>query len=300
MEIKSFLVQEIDNNIRLDRWFQRNVPLMPFIIMAKLLRKGQIRVDGKRAKIHLKIKTNQKIRAPIITFDDKKKNQLIIPNNFDEYKAEFDNSIIFEDENFIVLNKPYGLCVQDGTKVKMSVDRILKISKIEGKIVHRIDKETTGLLLVAKNSAIASKISELLRERKVKKKYLAVLCGILEKAEGSINIPIKKSEGDSETELPSQTNYKVLKQYKDKFSLVEMTPITGRKHQIRIHCAAIGHPILGDRKHKTLNDSAIFQHEFLHLHAHCLNFELMEKPYELQAKLPTHFLDTLKKYKLDF
>ena len=154
MKIKIFQVGKADEGLRLDKWFYRNIPSMPFTIVAKLIRKGQIRLDGKRASISSRISFNQKIRTPIIGFE--KRQTKLMPRNFDSMKKKILQSIIFEDEHLMVLNKSYDLCVQDGTNVKVSIDRIFKLANIEAKIVHRIDKETTGLLLVGKECLCCS------------------------------------------------------------------------------------------------------------------------------------------------
>ena len=297
MEIKIFQVEKSDKGLRLDRWFYRNIPSMPFIIVAKLVRKGQIRLDGKRVKINSRINFNQKIRTPIIEFEEQKKQSVVIPYNFNSIKEEILKSIIFEDEHLMVLNKPYGLCVQDGTNVKTSIDRIFKLADIEAKIVHRIDKETTGLLLLAKNAHTAAEISKLFREKKITKRYLAILCGIPNKSEGVIESIIKKGDSEFLKEQQACTKFRILAKYKSMLSLAEITPLTGRKHQVRVHSQEIGHPILGDSKHKYHGDKdKIYKHTHLHLHAHSLKFILFGKKYNLKAELPPHFLNTMKRY----
>ena len=167
MEIKIFKINKADHELRLDRWFYRNIPKMAFTIVAKLARKGQIRLDGKRVKINTKIKHNQRIRTPIIEFKNPIKQTYIRPNNFEDIQNSIFNSIIYEDKNIIVMNKPYNLCVQDGSNVKISIDRVFKLSNLQYNVVHRIDKETTGLIMFGKGAAVAAEISKLFREKKV-------------------------------------------------------------------------------------------------------------------------------------
>ena len=221
MEIKFFHVEKADEGLRLDRWFHRNIPFMPFTIVAKLVRKGQVRVDGKRAKINSRISFNQKIRTPIIKFEKQEKQSAIVPHNFNTIKEEILKSIIFEDEHLIILNKPYNFCVQDGINVKVSIDRIFKLAGIQAKIVHRIDKETTGLLLLAKSAYAAAEISKLLRERKITKVYLAILCGAPNKSKGIIESVIKKGNSKYPKEQYACTKFRILAKYKKVLSLAE-------------------------------------------------------------------------------
>jgi 23S rRNA pseudouridine955/2504/2580 synthase len=276
MEIKIFQIEQHDDGLRLDRWFYRNLPSMPFVMVAKLVRKGQVRIDGKRVKINSHVKFEQTIRTPVIEFEEQQRQADVKPNNFGSIKGEIMKSIIFEDENLMVLNKQYGMCVQDGTNVSISIDRVFRMADIEAKIVHRIDKETTGLLLLAKNSYVAAEISKLFRDKDIRKTYLAILCGVPDKKE---------------------TKFRVLVENQNMLSLVEMTPLTGRKHQIRVHSKEINCPILGDSKNKYHGDrNKIYRHSRLHLHAYSLDFRLFDKTYNLKAKLPAHFLETMQQY----
>ena len=297
MQIKIFEIEKEDDGLRLDRWFHRNIPNMPFTIVAKLARKGQIRLDSKRVKINMRIKHGQKIRTPIIEYDGPIKQEYIKPNNFNYIRDKIFNSIIHEDEHIIVLNKPYDLCVQDGSKVKISIDRVFKLSDLQYNIVHRIDKETTGLIIFAKSSAVAAEISKLFREKKVDKSYLTILCGIPKNQEGIIDSTITTGDFEDPKELHAKTKFKVLSKHEELLSFVEMTPLTGRKHQIRIHSKEINCPILGDKKH---NNPSIKQEIYLannlHLHSHLLNFNLFGKNYTFKAELPDHFQQTLNKY----
>jgi 23S rRNA pseudouridine955/2504/2580 synthase len=297
MEIKIFQIEQHDDGLRLDRWFYRNLPSMPFVMVAKLVRKGQVRIDGKRVKINSHVKFEQTIRTPVIEFEEQQRQADVKPNNFGSIKGEIMKSIIFEDENLMVLNKQYGMCVQDGTNVSISIDRVFRMADIEAKIVHRIDKETTGLLLLAKNSYVAAEISKLFRDKDIRKTYLAILCGVPDKKEGSITSTITKFDLDSSKDQVAETKFRVLVENQNMLSLVEMTPLTGRKHQIRVHSKEINCPILGDSKNKYHGDrNKIYRHSRLHLHAYSLDFRLFDKTYNLKAKLPAHFLETMQQY----
>jgi 23S rRNA pseudouridine955/2504/2580 synthase len=297
MQIKIFEIEKEDDGLRLDRWFHRHIPNMPFTIVAKLARKGQIRLDGKRVKINTRIGHNQKIRTPIIEYDAPIKQEYIKPNNFDDIKNKIFSSIIHEDKHIIVLNKPYDLCVQDGSNVKISIDRVFKLSNLDYNIVHRIDKETTGLIVFAKNPSIAAEISKLFREKEIYKSYLTILCGIPKNNEGVIESIIKTGDFDAPKELHAKTKFRVLGEYENLLSLVEMTPLTGRKHQIRIHSKEINCPILGDKKHNYPGvKHKIYFADHLHLHSHSLNFTLLGENYYFKAELPDHFQQTIDKY----
>ena len=293
MEIKIFHVEKEDEGLRLDRWFHRNVPNMPFTIVAKLARKGQIRIDSKRVKVSFRVSYNQKIRTPVIEYQSPRKVSDIKPSNFEDIKNEIFNSIIYEDEHLIALNKPYGLCVQDGSNVKISIDRVLRLSELKYHIVHRIDKDTTGLLIVAKNPTVAAKISELFRDKKINKSYLAILCGTPKSQKGLIESKINILD----KEYDAKTQFEVIDKYKDIFSLAKFIPLTGRKHQIRIHSKSIDCPILGDNKHFDFKSSQkIHKSDHLHLHSYLLNFDLCGKNYMLKAKTSKHFQETLEQY----
>ena len=293
MEIKIFHVEKEDDGLRLDRWFHRNVPNMPFTIVAKLARKGQIRIDSKRVKINSKVTYNQKIRTPIIEYQNQRQISDIKPNNFEDIKNKIFNSIIHEDEYIIALNKPYDLCVQDGSNVKISIDRVLKLLGFKYHLVHRIDKETTGLLIIAKNATVAAEISELFRGKKINKSYLSVLCGIPKSQQGIIESKINVLD----KKYDAKTQFKVISKYKSILSLVKFTPLTGRKHQIRIHSKSIDCPILGDNKHFNFKSKQEIQKSnYLHLHSYLLNFNLYNKNYMLKAKIPKHFQQMIEKY----
>jgi 23S rRNA pseudouridine955/2504/2580 synthase len=204
--------------------------------------------------------------------------------------------VLFEDEYLLAINKPLGLCVQDGTNVSISIDRVLRLANIDAKIVHRIDKDTTGVLLLAKTAFAAAELSKLFREKKIHKSYTSVLCGVPDKPSGTIESIIKKGSEESNKECYACTKFNILANYENLLSLVEMMPITGRKHQIRVHSQEINCPILGDSKNKPKTKNKLYDHSNLHLHAHSLNFKMLDKTYNLKADFPVHFLNTMKKY----
>jgi len=293
MKLKNFYVNKQDEKIRLDKWFHRNIPEMPKILVIKLIRKGQVRIDGKRAKINTRVCIDQNIRAPVIEYHLPKKYPDTITHNFKKIKELFLRTTMYEDQNIIVFNKPYGLCVQDGSRVTVSIDRIFKLSNQNYHIVHRIDKETTGTLIVAKNPNFAAKICDLFKKKQVEKLYIAVLNGVPNLKSGFINSEIiidnKKYE--------AQTQYNVIQTYENLYSLVELLPLTGRKHQIRAHCKSIECPILGDKKYYIHSlKKNVPQFNKLFLHSFSLKFNLNDKEYVFRAKIAEHFNKLLKIY----
>lgn len=297
MRIKVFQVNERDAGIRLDKWFYRNIPEMHFIIVAKLIRKGQVRLDSKRVKINTKISCNQVIRTPIVTLQWQHKKKYLPPNNFETFKKKFFDSIIYEDKYLIAINKSYNLCVQSGSNVKISIVCILKILNLKYFIVHRLDRYTTGLLLIAKDITVTTELNRLFRENKINKTYLAILSGIPADKQRTIESIINTYDGGSQKKRIAKTKYEVLSVYNNSLSFVKMIPITGRKHQLRIHSKELQCPILGDKRysnHKSKDNVIITK--YLHLHSYLLRFWLFNKSYSLKAPVPRHFENTLEKY----
>ena len=297
MIIKKIQVKKNHSGLRVDKWFHKIIPSMPFTKVAKLVRKGQIRLDGRRIKISDRVASNQVIRTPVISYSDMIKKIYTKTDKFNLYKNNLLQSTIYEDEYILVLNKRYNLCVQDGSNVTISIDRILKLLNLKFHIVHRIDKETTGLLVLAKNSLVAGEMSRLFRENKVNKNYLAIWSRIPNNKQGLIKLDIIKKSPECNRILSAETKYEVISRYKNLLSLVKLYPVTGRKHQIRIHSKQLGYTILGDQKYSDyrMKDN-IYSTKYLHLHSHSLKFKLFDNIYILKANLTGHFMQTIEKY----
>ena len=261
------------NNLRLDYWLKKNFPDTPYFLLCKLIRKGVIRVNGSRFSQSKIIKKNDKIKIPNILVKSEHSDKTQIFS--DSYKKKVLQWIYYIDEDIIILNKPRGLPVQGGTKVHINIDLILSIFKfdylIKPKLVHRIDKSTSGLLIIARTLDSAKYFTGLFRTREINKFYLTIVEGNLKKKEGIIDYKIKFKDNF----LVSRTLYKVLK-FKDNYSLVVAKPLTGRKHQIRKHFSQIGSPILGDLKYcSNYKKESIFNSSQLNLHAFKLIFNDM-------------------------
>ncbi|MDA0938737.1 MAG: RluA family pseudouridine synthase [Proteobacteria bacterium] len=292
MEIKREKVSDQEDNVRLDSWLRRNASYT-FAMSAKLARKGQIRVDGKRIKSSTRIFSGQEIK--FLEFDIKKEKY--VPQAFIEQITE---TIIEINDDFIAFNKPCGIATQGGTKINISLDDALKYLKFDSedtpRLVHRIDKETSGILIVARNLKAAKQISELFKKREISKSYIALAQRTPKLKSGIINATIQKKHTE-DVFLDAKTRYEVLDYLKESASLIQFTPETGRMHQIRIHAAHINCPIIGDLKYGKEDDICKFLNieNRLYLHAHKMIFELNGKTFDIKADLPKHFKDALHK-----
>ena len=309
-DVRQFTVSDDDDGIRLDRWFKRHMPDTSFNVVVKWARTGQLRVDGKRAETGDRIVTGQIIRvppaeaaAPTIMAAPKKERP---PLSDDE--IEFAQSlVIYRDEHAIVINKPAGLATQGGTKTLAHVDGLLDALMFERadrpKLVHRLDKDTSGVLLIARSSRAAAHFSKAFAGRTAKKLYWALVMGVPEIRDGIIDLPINKQPGsggekmhvDEAGGLRAVTRYRRIERAASRTAWLEMQPLTGRTHQLRVHAAAIGHPIVGDAKYggkEAFLTGGISRK--LHLHARRLVIELPGgKTLDIKADPAPHFAESL-------
>lgn len=300
--MQSVTVSKDDDGIRIDRWFQRHFKSMPFSLIAKLLRKKRVKINSKRAKLADRIAEGDVLTFPDI-HDEPQESSINLPENL---VKEMQKSVLYMDDDIIVLNKPAGLAVQGGSKIRYSVDSLSECLKYDypdkPKLVHRLDMETSGLLVLARRTAVAAKLGELFKQRNMAKTYLALVYGHPRPHTGVIDIPLEKTEKDGfekvrETDKGKRavTNYRVLDHIADEASLVELDLITGRTHQLRAHLSMIGCPIVGDEKYN-LPDQVTFKGKDLFLHAHKLTLTLNGKTHNFVAPLPKHFRDALAFY----
>jgi len=288
---KSYSVEKAFNGMRIDRWIKNIIKKIPQSLIEKNLRKGKIKLNGDKVKSSYKIKENDKINFYNLEFKDLKleKKFKYIPSN-DIIKSN-EKLIIDNNDNFIVLNKNSGVSVQGGTKSKKNLVDIFSKSKIFNNTkpfsVHRLDKDTSGVFMMAKNRETAQLLTSLFRLRKVHKTYLAICHGELEKNSGVWENELTRFENNKPIIEKAKTIYKVL----DKnsiCSLVEMKPITGRKHQLRKQLYAIGNPIYGDQKYKLkYTDKGINKN--LMLHSYKIKFMINDIKYNYTALLPSYF-----------
>ena len=279
---------------RLDYWLKKKISFLPYTAICKLLRKGTVRVNGKRARNSNLLSSGDIIRfSREIKGPDELKKVDKYGQKFGEYIKSL---VIFKNKQVLVLNKPKGLAVQGGTKIKLNIDLMLDSLKYDfqerPKLVHRIDKQTSGILLIARSLGSSKYIGKLFKEHAIVKTYIAVVHGTPKNKYGKIELKIKQNH----KLLESVTYFKVLKKVKD-FSLLIIRPITGRKHQIRIHMNHIGNPILGDTKFSSKKND-----EFKSLHLHAYQISYRDQSGTIQnfcAPLPDHFVSTFNKLKIN-
>jgi 23S rRNA pseudouridine955/2504/2580 synthase len=299
---KSFSVETAFNDMRVDRWIRNNLGNIPQGLIEKNLRNGKIKLNNKKIKSSHKVKAGDKIELFNFEFKENIIQKKIKFNPSDEIIKENEELIIDNNDDFIVLNKSAGISVQGGTKSKKNLVDIFAKSEIfqnnKPFSVHRLDKDTSGVFIMAKHRQSAQLLTSLFRLRKVHKTYLAICHGELEKNSGEWNEDLTRYDNDKKIIEKAKTLYKVL----DKnsiCSLVEMKPITGRKHQLRKQLYAIGNPIYGDQKYK-LNNSDKAINKNLMLHSYEIKFMINEKKYTYKALLPDYFKKLLKTKRLNF
>ena len=292
---KIFIIKLIDHNTRIDKWLKRNFSSLTQSFIEKNLRKGNILANNKKIKSNYRILTNDKIL--ITNFTDKSyKNILKKSKNKNipiKILEKFNSSILYEDSNFLILNKWNGLATQGGSNINISVDDIIKHISKNYNLVHRLDKETSGLLIIAKNLEYTKIFGRLFKEKLIKKLYLAICCGSPKYYNSEIKLSIKDKK-DQNRLKESITKYKVLAK-KNNISYLVFNPLTGKTHQLRIVSKHLGCPIVGDIKY---NVQTKFKDEKLKLNSYYLEFSIYKKNYKFVSNLPIDFLDFLKKNKI--
>ena len=295
--MKKFLVEEDFVNTRLDKWFKKKVYDVPQSFIEKNLRRGNIKVNGKKNKSSYRLKKNDQIFISDFKFNHSINK--VKKYNYKPSKKElsFSSSIFIEDnENFAVINKPSGIAVQSGTKSKRNLIDILRLTKEFNETipytVHRIDKETTGILIVAKNRKYAQLFTSLFRIRKIHKTYLGVILGVLQDKKGILIDDLYNYEGNKKIKVKAITHFKVI-DTNNNYSFLRLNPETGRKHQIRKQLFMRGCPILGDSKYR-FSASHSKKKETLMLHAYKINFSIANTKYSFCADTPIAFKKILK------
>ena len=290
-------VTEDYHDMRIDRWVKKKIFNIPQSLIEKSLRQGKIKVNNLIVKNAYKLKYKDKIYLynfnPETTFLNKKK---YVPTKKDIYSSE--SFIIENNENFVVINKPPGLPVQGGTKSNKNLVDNLSNSEVfknsKPYIVHRIEKDTSGILIIAKTRKFAQLLTSLFRIRKIYKTYLAICYGSLEKNSGELINDLTRYEGKKKIIENAKTIYNVID--KNNFcSLISLNPITGRKHQIRKQLSMIGNPVLGDNKYNFETKG-----KKLMLHAYSIKFMINDIKYNYKVKYPDYFQKVMKKKRLRF
>jgi len=299
---KTYNVDSTHNNMRIDRWVRNNIGNIPQGLIEKNLKKGKIKLNKKKIKSSKKIKTNDQIDLFNFDFKDRIVQKKIKFQPSKEIIKSNEELIIDNNDDFIVLNKNAGISVQGGTKSKKNLVDIFAKSEIFQNTkpfsVHRLDKDTSGVFIMAKHRKSAQLFTSLFRLRKVHKTYLAICHGELPNDSGEWKNDLTRYENDQPIVEKARTIYKVL----DKnsiCSLIEMKPITGRKHQLRKQLYAIGNPIYGDQKYKFTNNHKAINKNLM-LHSYQIKFMINDKKYTYTALLPNYFKKLLKTKRLRF
>ena len=279
-------VAEDDADIRLDRWFKRHFPQISHGRLEKLLRTGQVRVDGRRAKASVRLTPGQVIRVPPI--GDTGNPTLKAHRPVSREDRDWINSLVLHiDDALFALNKPPGVPVQGGSGVGRHIDGLLGGLVAEGaekpRLVHRLDRDTSGVLLVARSAGIASKLGKVFRGRDARKTYWALVAGVPSPRHGRVDAALLKRAGNDGYEKvvaddamgkKAATDYRVVENAGRRVAWLELSPLTGRTHQLRVHCAGLGTPIIGDRKYG--KNAALIDglpgSDKLHLHARTIHF----------------------------
>jgi len=305
---RSFTVTEDDDGIRLDRWFKRHSPDISFNMVSRWARTGALRVNGKRATPGDRIEAGQTIEfppadaTPARTGRPERQREPLTAEE-EELVREM---VIYEDPTAFVLNKPPGLATQGGTKTHQHLDRLLDGLEDDAgnrpKLVHRLDKDTSGALLVAKTARSAGHFAKSFSSRTARKVYWALIVGVPSLDEGLIDAPLAKQPGtggekmhiDEENGSPARTRWRVIDRAGNRAAWVELQPLTGRTHQLRAHMAAIGHPIVGDAKYggpEAFLTGGVSRK--MHLHARRIRIDGPGGVIDVTADLPPHIAETL-------
>ena len=299
---KSYTVDSTCNDMRIDRWTRLKIGKIPQGLIEKYLRSGKIKINKKKIKSSTKVKTNDIIDLFNLDFKETILQKKIKFEPSKEIIKSNEDQIIDNNENFIVLNKSSGISVQGGTKSKKNLVDIFAKSEIfhgtKPYSVHRLDKDTSGVFIMAKTRESAQLLTSLFRLRKVHKTYLAICHGELDKDSGEWNNDLVRFDGEKKIIEKAKTIYKVLDKNSEA-SLVELKPITGRKHQLRKQLYALGQPIFGDIKYK-LSNSARGLNKNLMLHSYQIKFIINDVKHTYTALLPDYFRRLLKTKRLRF
>ncbi len=303
-------VREEDSGLRLDRWFHRWHPMPSHGQLEKLLRTGQVRVDGRRAKAGQRLLGGETVRIPphITIREDSLRpgKKAVVPPA--QESAALVARVLYRDPLFLAIDKPAGLAVQGGTGMTRHLDAMLEALRFEAperpRLVHRLDKDTSGVLLLARTASAAAVLAEMFRSHTVRKVYWAVVTGVPPHESGLLSVPLAKVcdrrgaqrvSMDKTTGKPAETGYRVLKTAACQAAWLELKPQTGRTHQLRAHCALMGTPILGDVKYGKTPDFFLTDRvpRYLHLHARAISMPTSAGGLlHISAPLPSHMAET--------
>jgi 23S rRNA pseudouridine955/2504/2580 synthase len=304
--VESVTVALGDGELRLDRWFRRHYPQLGHGALEKLLRTGQVRIDGKRARAGDRVSPGQTIRVPPLSEPPSEPApRPVRPQD----EALLRDAVLHRDDAVIVLNKPPGLAVQGGSGTELHLDRLLAALRFDAderpRLVHRLDKDTSGVLVLARSAAAAAFLAKSFRDNRVRKLYWAIVVGVPKPVAGRIDLALAKSPGrggervraDAGEGRRAVTLYQIVEQAGARVSWLALSPQTGRTHQLRAHCAALGTPILGDGKYGGAGAHVAGVPGSRQLHLHARTIELPHPAggaLRITAPLPPHMRRTWK------
>ena len=295
--LKKYIVRKDYHSSRFDRWFKHNIRNIPQSLIEKLLRKKNIKINNKKVKTSYRVQFNDVVEIyGLEKLKDNQKKSNIKYKPTEKEKTYYDEFTLENNENFIVINKPVGIPVQGGTKSFKNIIDILKDTKYFNSskpfIVHRLDKETSGVMIIAKNREYAQLFTSLFRIRKIHKTYLAITHGQFDKKVKLLKNDLITYEKNKKIVQKAITYVRVLKS-NNLYSLLELKPITGRKHQLRKQLHFIGYPVVGDDKYFLKIEKN--KNKNLMLHAYRIKFMLNNKKFNYQAKYSIFFEKFLNK-----
>ncbi|HEC00701.1 MAG TPA: RluA family pseudouridine synthase [Sphingomonadales bacterium] len=315
MGVTHHKIQPFEDGWRIDKWFKQKFPDLSFGRLSKLMRTGQVRADGKRIKAGFRVAEGMEIRVPPIGDNPnagKARAPKLQKKQSDEDSRLMRDMVIYQDNSVIVLNKPPGLAVQGGSKTTRHIDGLLDCLQGDNperpKLVHRLDKDTSGVLVIARNSAAAKSLTESFRNRRTSKIYWALVVGRPERTEGTVNAPLDKEPGTRGERMmvadkgkKAVTDFYVMDSALRSTSWVAFKPVTGRTHQIRVHATVLDTPIVGDGKYggKTaFLDGAVSKK--LHLHARSIEINHPDGGLlDVTADLPRHMKESWDMFGFD-
>lgn len=307
MSVEFKIVENSEADVRLDRWFKRHYPNITHGMLEKWLRKKNVRVDNKKAESNLRLKPGQVIRIPPVDIV----KELPKEREISKADAQFiQKLVLYKDKDILVLNKPAGLAVQGGSKTTRHIDGMLDALRFDydekPHLVHRLDKETSGVLVIARTVQNAGFFSQLFKTKEVHKTYWALVAGLPKPAKGKIDAPLaQKQIGKNhdkrmvdEEGISAISLYQVQDHLADKVAWLQMSPLTGRTHQLRIHAAEVlKTPILGDSRYGTRTELTKDLSNKMFLHARAISIPLPNKKIlTIEAPIPEHFQKAFRQF----